>query len=278
MTKVLNNNDLDEQLKKEGYAVVQFINNEEIETLKSLYRFHHTKPIPGFYASVFSDDVPKRQEITKNIKLIFEPIIKEIFIDHKMIGGIFIVKTNEEKERLHPHQDWGFIDEDKYRAFNIWVPLVDVNESNGAFRISPGSHLWVKNYRGPQLPDSFPGQQEVIWQNMKTMNLKAGEGVIYDARLFHASYPNTTNEYRLATVFGAIPNRIPMLHYTVGDNKVNVYESNEAFFLGSDINRGAEVLTKLSELPFRNEISKSIPNYLQQNSIEKQSWFKRLFR
>jgi hypothetical protein len=278
MNTILRNEKLDKQLKEEGYAVVNFINQEQINELIALYQFHHKDSIPGFYASVFSDNVDKRQAITAKIKSIYEPIVAELFIDYRMIGGIFIVKTNEEKERLHPHQDWGFIDEDKYQAFNIWVPLVDVNETNGAFRITPGSHLWVKNYRGPQLPESFPEFQEEIWQNMTTMNLKAGQGVIYDARLFHASYPNTTDFHRIATVFGAIPKDIEMLHYIRNNNKVSVYESNEAFFLGSNINRGSEVLKKLFEVKFRNEKNKNLPGYLKKADSSKKSWLTRLFR
>lgn len=278
MAQVLNNEQLDKQLAKEGYAVVRFVDKEKAEELLALYQAYHTNPIPGFYASVFSDDVAKRQEITNKLKAVYEPIVNSLFINHRMIGGIFIVKTEDEKERLHPHQDWGFIDEEKYRAFNIWVPLVDVNEKNGAFRITPGSHLWVKNYRGPKLPDSFPEARDRIWDNMKTMNLTAGEGVIYDARLFHASFPNTTNGHRVATVFGAIPNGVPMLHYVANNNTVGVYESNEEFFLGGNINKGSEVLKKLYDVELRSEISSNIPNYLTATaSTKKQSWFKRLF-
>lgn len=277
MTAVLHNEKLDKQLLNEGYAVVKFINQIHIEELLQLYKDNHTNPIPGFYASVFSDDIDKRQKITEKIKSIYTPIINSLFINHRMIGGIFIVKTEDEKERLHPHQDWGFIDEERYRAFNIWVPLVDVSEENGAFRITPGSHLWVKNYRGPKIPDTFPDKQEIIWQNMKTMNLKAGEGVIYDARLFHASYPNTTKQHRVANVFGAIPEGVPMLHYIANNNQVDVYESNEAFFLGSNINKGAEILTKINQVTIRNEVSANIPNYMQPAVAQKQHWLKRLF-
>lgn len=278
MTQVLINEQLDKQLAQDGYVVVKFIEKEKVEELLALYHTHHTNPIPGFYASVFSDDVAKRQEITDKLKSVYEPMVNSLFTNHKMIGGIFVVKTDDEKERLHPHQDWGFIDEEKYRAFNIWVPLVDVNEKNGAFRITPGSHLWVKNYRGPKLPDSFPDARERIWENMKTMNLTAGEGVIYDARLFHASFPNTTNNHRVATVFGAIPNGVPMLHYIANNNKVDVYESNEEFFLGGNINKGAELLKKLYDVELRNEVSNTIPKYLNTPiQAKKQNWFKRLF-
>ncbi len=277
MAQVLKNKALDEKLAYDGFAVIQFLDKSKVDELLSFYFQFHNNDIPGFYASVFSENIPLRQEITQKIKSIYMPIVEEHFINHKLIGGIFIVKTEKEKERLHPHQDWGFIDEDKYRAFNIWVPLVDVNEENGAMRVTAKSHLWSKNYRGPKIPDTFTNKQEEIWQNMQTMNLKAGEALIYDARLFHASFPNQTTSQRIATVFGAIPNDVPMIHY-VGDNEyVDVYESNEDFFLGSNINKGAEVLKKIGRVKMTADINKNIPSYMKNNTANNDPWFKRLF-
>lgn len=277
MPQVLNNIKLDTQLAQEGYAVIRFLDQEKVQELLAFYNQHHNDSIPGFYASVFSENIDLRQQITQRIKAIYQPVIAEHFINHRLIGGIFIVKTEKEKERLHPHQDWGFIDEEKFRAFNIWVPLVDINDENGAIRVTPKSHLWAKNFRGPKIPDSFPDKQEVIWQNMKTMNLKAGEALIYDARLFHASFPNSTSSPRVATVFGAIPEGVPMLHY-IGDNEyVDVYESSEEFFLGSNINKGSELLKKIDRVKMYSDINKDIPGYMKPASASSGSWFSRMF-
>jgi hypothetical protein len=246
----------------------------------NFYHQNHTDEIPGFYASVFSTNINLKQEITKKIKSIYNKIFENTFINYKLIGGIYIVKTNQEKERLHPHQDWAFIDEENYRGFNIWIPLVDINEENGAIRITPESHLWVNNFRGPKIQDSFTNKQEDIWQNMTTLNLKAGEALIYDARLFHASFPNQTDKPRIATVFGAIPKDASMYHYIGDGDFVDVYESNEAFFLSSNINNGASVLKKLKRVKNFSIKNKNLPDYMTDkiiNGKSKSSWFSRIF-
>jgi hypothetical protein len=278
--QILKDKILDELLLSKGFVIIPFLKPVEIQDLLNFYHQNHTDDIPGFYASVFSLDINLREEITKKIKSIYVKIIENTFINYKLIGGIFIVKTNNEKERLHPHQDWAFIDEEICRGFNIWIPLVDINEDNGAIRITPESHLWANNFRGPKIQDSFPNKQEEIWQNMTTLNLKAGEALIYDARLFHASYPNQTDKPRIATVFGAIPKDATMYHY-IGDGEfVDVFESNEAFFLGSNINNGASVLNKVKRVKNFAIKNKNLPEYMNDKNIDakiKTSWFRRIF-
>ena len=278
--QILKDRILDTQLLREGFVVIPFLKTIEVNDLLHFYHQNHTNEIPGFYASVFSTNISLREEITNKIQSIYIKIIENTFINYKLIGGIFIVKTNKEKERLHPHQDWAFIDEKIYSGFNVWIPLVDINEQNGAIRITPKSHLWVNNFRGPKIEDAFPNKQEEIWQNMITLNLKAGEALIYDARLFHASFPNQTEQPRIATVFGAIPKNAKMYHYIGDGDFVDIYESNEAFFLSSNINNGANVLNKLERVKNLSIKSKEIPDYIGEKMVPsetKASWFSRIF-
>lgn len=280
-TQILKDKKLDELILSRGYVVIPFLNPVEVEDMLSFYHQNHTDDIPGFYVSIFSSDISLREKISQKIRSIYINHIENNFINYRLIGGNFIVKTNIEKERIHPHQDWTFIDEENCRGFNIWIPLVDLNEENGAIRITPGSHLWVKNYCGPKIQDSFLDKKEEIWQNMTTLYLKAGEALIYDARLFHASFPNQTDQPRVATVFGAIPNNAKMYHY-IGDGEfVDVYDSNEAFFLSNDINNGASVLNKVERVKNHSIKNENLPVYLNDVGIQienKKSWYSRIFK
>jgi hypothetical protein len=71
-----------------------------------------------------------------------------------------------------------------------------------------------------------------------------------------------------------------MYHYIGDGDFVDIYESNEAFFLSSNINNGANVLNKLERVKNLSIKSKEIPNYMGEKMIRsetKASWFSRIF-
>ena len=184
--------------------------------------------------------------MNERIKAVFQRGVDEYFYQCKPLGGSFVVKSNSQKERLHPHQDWNIVDEEMYRSFNIWIPLVDLTMENGVIKVMPKSHRWMKTFRGPNLPDLFENVHEDIWKSMQPLYMKAGEALIYDHRLFHASEPNLTEKLRLAAVFGIISEKTPMYYYCGNNGNVEIFESNPDFFLNEDIQKGPEILRKVS--------------------------------
>lgn len=260
--KILKDNLLDKQLLDEGFVIVPFLKQEETKELVDFFNLNHPQGVKGFYATAHSQDIAFRNRMNDEIRKVFQRAIDYYFYQCIPLGGSFVVKSNAQKERLHPHQDWNIVDEELYRSFNIWVPLVDLNEKNGAIKIFPESHKWVKNYRGPNLPDQFQSVHEQIWQRMTPLYMKAGEALIYDHRLFHASDPNTTNHLRIAAVFGIIPNGVEMLYYCKVGGKVEVYESSVDFFLKGNIQEGHLNLRKVKTLEIPAVI---FPEFLQKN-------------
>lgn len=243
--KILQDDLLDKKLLRDGFVVVPFLDEGETKQLSDFFYENHPSKVDGFYATAHSPDLPFRNKMNDEIKAVFKRATDQYFNQCTPLGGSFVVKSNGQKERLHPHQDWNIVDEEKYRSFNIWVPLVDLNDKNGVIKVMPGSHRWVKNYRGPGIPDSFQNFNEKIWQGMIPLFMKAGEALIYDHRLFHASDPNTTDVLRIAAVFGIIPTGAPMYYYSGNNGSVEVYESSLEFFLKENIQRGPEILKKV---------------------------------
>jgi hypothetical protein len=244
--RILSDDHLDRSLLKEGYVVVPFLDAEAVSGLKTFFLENHPQGVSGFYATAHATDIAFRQRMNDRIKEAFAGPIARYFAGCKALGGSFVVKSKENTSRLHPHQDWNIVDEDKYRSFNIWVPLVNLNERNGAIRVMPRSHGWVRNFRGPNIPDAFTSVQEDIWKRMTPLYMDAGEALIYDHRLFHASDPNTTDELRVAAVFGIIPEEAQMFYYFGRDGKAEVYESSVEFFMTGDIQKGPETLIRSS--------------------------------
>jgi hypothetical protein len=255
--QILINTNLDTQLLEQGFVVVQFLNDAEIKNLTDFFYETHPAVIDGFYATAHVSDIPFRKKMSERIKMIFQRSINNYFYKCKALGGSFVVKSNLQKQRLEPHQDWNIVDEEKYRSFNIWVPLVDLTNENGVIKVLPRSHRWIKTFRGPNLPDVFDNVHQEIWKSMQSLYMKAGDALIYDHRLFHASEPNITPIPRLAAVFGIISNKAQMYYYCGNNGNIEMYESSPEFFLNEDIQKGPEILKKVSSTKMVNrKISK----------------------
>jgi len=247
--KILQDDKLDRLLSEEGYVVVPFLSPEKVAELSAFFHANHPDGVTGFYATAHATDIAFRNRMNSEIKAAFASPIASYFDGCTPLGGSFIVKSNIDSHRLHPHQDWNIVDEDNYRSFNIWVPLVDLNAQNGAIRILPRSHRWIKNFRGPNIPEQFDGVREDIWKQMTPLHMKAGEALIYDHRLFHASDPNVTDQLRLTAVFGIKPEKAAMFYYYGREGNVEVYDSSVDFFMNADIQRGPEILPLKRVIP-----------------------------
>ena len=248
MKPILQDPLLEKTLADEGYVVIPFLTEEEIALLKVFYYQRHNKTLDGMYATAHVPDLDLRMSMNNFIREKFSRAISEIFINANPLGGSYIAKGKGEKGTLSPHQDWNIVDEELYRSFNIWVPLVDLHETNGTICVMPRSHLWKKTFRSANIPSAYQNEEANLWLKMSRLHMKAGEALIYDHRLIHASGENTTNEIRLATVYGIIPDEASMKYYHQKDEStIEVYESNPEFFLYGNIFEGPKGLKKISE-------------------------------
>lgn len=240
---------LNNKISDSGYVITPFFSPDEVQSLLNIFLTNHNSSIPGFYASSHSSDKGFRKSMSDKIRKAIISSTKIGFENVEFLGGSFIVKTKDEKNRLNPHQDWSIVDERHSDSFNIWIPLVDVNNDNGAIRVVPKSHLWFSNQRGPNIPDPLDKYQERVWDKMIDLPMKAGEALIYNHKLYHASTPNITDELRVAAVFGLKQKDKPMFYYFGNDSDVEVYKSNVDFFLSGNIQEGnkeLELITKSS--------------------------------
>ena len=251
MKSILKDPLLDIQLLEEGYVVIPFLSPGEISDLKAFYYQFNSERLEGMSATAHLPDIDMRMQMNDRIKAVFQRAVGETFANANALGGSFIAKGKGNAGTLSPHQDWNIVDEDHYRSFNIWVPLVDLNATNGAICVMPKSHLWLKSYRSVNIGSAYNGVEPLLWQKMSRLDMKAGEALVYDHRLIHASGENKTDEIRLAAVFGIIPDEADMFYYHKKDETtIEVYESNKEFFLYENIFEGPQKLKKVNELPY----------------------------
>lgn len=246
--QLLQNSEKDKFLEEQGYVVVPFLNAEEVKTLVDIFYENHPQNKEGLYATAHSDNYDFKKRLNDIILETFGRALPQTFLNCRPLGGSYIVKYKGEKGVLYPHQDWNIVDEDHYRSFNIWVPLVDTNDKNGALAVLPKSHRLLKSFRGVNVPDPFYRVNAYTWNYHTTVPMKAGEALIYDHRLLHASAVNETDEPRLAVVFGIIPEKAEMRYYYLTNGIIEEYENSVDFFFKHDILKGPQGLKKLRDI------------------------------
>jgi len=265
---------LDVELATKGYAIVPFLNADEVKSLTAFFYDHHPTLPDGMYASSHAGDFAFRQQMNAEIKRVCQRAVDVTFADVTPLGATFMVKSKGENGSLHPHQDWSIVDESRFNSYNIWLPLVDVNAANGTLLILPQSHNWLTNVRGLNIPSSYELVTNEIWKYLVPINLKAGEAFVYDHRLLHASGINQTTTPRLAVVYGIIPASAAMRYYFGVGNQIEEYACTPDFYFNETITLGPAGLPLLSTVPNTNpQVTKA---QLEERFAPATSWWKRI--
>jgi len=138
------------------------------------------------------------------------------------------------------HQDWSFVDkeEEGYSSVTCWIALVDTNMDNGGMGVIRGSHKFMQNHRpspSPQCPVPLSEHMFSIFPYLHTVDVKAGEVLMFDSRTIHASPPNTSDGLRLAAGVGVTQKDAQLVHYYLkpdGTFKTMLrYNVDEDFYL-----------------------------------------------
>ncbi len=237
---------IDEQKQKyferEGFAVFPLLNETEVNDLKLYYESLNLRDEKGLGFHVSMDNADKNlcRQIREKIWDTALPKLSEHLKNFKPFVASFVVKETNPKGVVPAHQDWSFVDreEDGYSSITCWITLVDTNLDNGQMGVIRGSHKFMQNHRpspSPQAPVPLSEHMFSIFPYLHTIDMKAGEVLMFDNRTIHASPPNTTPAIRLAAGVGVTQNDAQLVHYFMkpdGTYKTMLrYNVDEDFFL-----------------------------------------------
>jgi ectoine hydroxylase-related dioxygenase (phytanoyl-CoA dioxygenase family) len=222
---------LQEKFDRDGYVVFDFISAEQARSISEKFYAIHKEIPGGFYSEAFNPDSNVKDDIYHATDAVFDPAMDGTFHQFKKLGSTFLCKAPGEAGKVGVHQDWSVVDEDKYYSATIWVPTVDTTEENGALRVLPGSHKFYKGLRSPNIPFIYHGNEDVLWDNMITVPMKAGQAFVLNHAVIHGSSPNTTKSERLAIAYGLLPQEASLLFYHRNEeNRIEKYEMPDDFF------------------------------------------------
>lgn len=153
-------------------------------------------------------------------------------MDYKAFMGSFIAKHADKNSELGVHQDMSLVDESKFMGVNIWAPLCDTNEKNGALFLIPKSHRLFPTYRNANITNIYDKHYHLIKKYMQPVFIKAGEAIIFDNSILHYSPANKSSQIRIATnVFVTHQEaRITIYYHNQENNKIESFEQEDDFF------------------------------------------------
>lgn len=240
MRKLFKNTEHQTQFERDGYVKLSLLSPEEVAVLKDFYLNTHfdNKIEAGFHISLDNQNSELVDQVGKKIRAVMEPKTSDIFEDCKVFTASYVIKEPGLRNIVPPHQDWTFVDETEFTSVTVWTPLVDVTEENGALGVIPGSHLLFNHPRSSPSPQSKSPLADhifTLFPYVEIVEMKAGETLIFNNRLLHASPPNLSEHARLAVGIGVTQKEAQLIHYyhvpQSDPAMLECYEVEEDFYL-----------------------------------------------
>ena len=203
---------------------------------------------------------PKLDSIVHNSKILdaVESIIgKNILV----CSTTLFIKNPNEQGFVSYHQDAKYIGLEPHNWVTAWVALTDSNENNGCMKMWPKSHLNIKDHNEKFNEGNLltRGQtvENVPEDEVKSIELKAGQMSLHHPRVVHGSGINKSNDRRIGFVIQSYIGT--NVKQTLGKNSVQVARGEDKYHYHEIINRTNALMSKESIL-----LRKKENDYLQE--------------
>lgn len=227
---------LQERFERDGYVVVDFLDDSEICRLLEIW-----ESLPSdlgaapFSNTIMSRDLEYRQKVNERVLEVIREATDALLDHYRLCLCGFNAKLPQHAGGVvQLHQDSTLVDESRYQPIGIWCPLTEVSEENGCLRVVPGS------YRLNRRPRDFLGffpYTELLpcleRDYLVDIPMKAGQAFVYALTLFHSSPPNRSDRLRLVAAALAIPDQSKLrflMRDAQEDRQLAVYEVADDFY------------------------------------------------
>lgn len=231
--KVFQNSDINDKFNKDGYVVIDLLNEMEVLELTSFfYSVDHSSDRGGFYTTTWLEDNSVRLATNNEMKRLLSPKLESILDNYKYFYGSFFVKKAGKSNNCDAHQDWSCINEPEFTSVTIWCALQDVDEKNGCLCILPRSHRLTNYIRGRHMSNYLEQVSHLINKNnLKPISIKKGQAVIFNQRMIHGSFGNYSSGLRLACGLVGAPAEAKLIHYVAnGDASLKILDAENDLF------------------------------------------------
>ncbi|MCB1041121.1 MAG: phytanoyl-CoA dioxygenase family protein, partial [Acidimicrobiales bacterium] len=216
---------------RDGYVVLRATAKAAVRPLRRLHHRLVGSAPDSFHSTLYTADRDLKQEVDRQIFEVMEPIIGTFLVDHQPLLANYVTKGRDPEATMPPHQDWTFVDEHAGASYNVWVPLVDVDHRSGAISVLPGGHRIPFTIRGTETPNAFADIEDEAARRMVELPMRAGDVLVHDHRMLHASPPNRRRRPRLAVACALIGADARPIHFRQrGEGEVERFAIERDFF------------------------------------------------
>lgn len=246
--------ELEARFREYGFVVVDFFTDQQVERL--LDEVKDVMPPPGgFSTSVEIVDEAYRTKVHSWLTRRFGERSSQLFVDHDMNLTAVAVKWPGEGGEKPIHQDWTFSDEQRFRAVNVWVPLVHTDRSNGSLAVLPRSHVVLDRLRpAPSFPAGYHDPlADLSMGDLDIVELRAGQAIAFDLALVHGSPANQGSEPRCVVAANFLPRKAGARYHYCCDAAWTIDRytvTDMSFFTRFDFRARPTELHLESEVPF----------------------------
>lgn len=206
--RILNSSILQQGLDGHGYAVLDFLAVERIPEFTGLLERHrsHLPTVNGFHITMEHATEAVRTTLSRELVSMTREEMIKAFTDFKVFQGSFIIKESGRDDNEVPlHQDWTFVNEGAgHRSYTLWVALTDIVHEMGTVGVISGSHRHINHLRYTP-NDRYAYRDRMLayadGKKLERIELKAGQALLWDHALIHASTPNRSGRERLNLSF-----------------------------------------------------------------------------
>lgn len=245
------------QLESRGYAVVDLIPEQKVDALLENYRQDRPSvQSSGFHSTMFVNNADYRKRTDAFLKTNLQSALGKWFSEFEILFANYIVKEPRSESAVGIHQDWAFVDEDKYTSYNVWFPLVDTDTNNGCLWVLPGSHTLGCQPR--YSPSDFSVDSSVIEEYAIPVHLKAGQAVIYHSGLIHYSTDNRSENIRPAVGLVCIPAGVQPLHFFREGNIIEKFHVDSEFYTKHTVDGRPNGYEAVEMMAWNSEYTKPI--------------------
>ncbi len=244
MRKIFRDESNETQFRRDGYVVVELLDEPAIADLLSFYAASfpvrrdvvpYARSIP-YYISIFDRDPEHKRDVDSRISQYVSPAIDGVFDDYEVFYSNFMIKWPGDGQ-IEAHQDFNFVDESQHTAMNLWSPLVDTNSQNGGLYVIAGSHNVFRSQRGPNLPKALTQYNDILKRYARCLPIRKGQAAIFDHKLIHYSPPNHSDQVRVAIQSVLKPREAVAVHYVYDSSskRVRAYRIDKELILNGDL-------------------------------------------
>lgn len=254
------------EINNQGYTIIDLLDFKGVQKLNQIYNdLHPDNIIPdkidGIHMTTWCRNRQYKLKVKNRLESFFAPYITKYFDRVQRVNHVFIVKEPGETT-FKVHQDWNVVDESQFYALNVWIPLHDVNEDNGAMWLLPGSQNIDRKIRGSgYLFPNYAPHFDLLEKNAKNIPLKAGQAVVFNVSMIHGSPANHSAENRKSAVFTVFHEEADMNIYfqKSEDDELELHKPHPDFMYQYDslrtdtIEKGPTENPELLGVSYKNE-------------------------